>query len=151
MNQQSTAQVKRLVVEIELLASVPKVWEALLNEASLWWTEEFLGIPGSKCIKLEPWAGGRLYEESENGSILWANILSIVPQKGIDFLGWMSPAYGGPCFTMICITLAATENGTKFTLNDSLVGDVSEGTEANLDEGWKMLFGTMFKNYVEGK
>ncbi len=151
MNQQSTALVTRIAVEIEINAPVSRVWEALLNEASLWWTEEFLGVPGSKCIKLEPWPGGRLYEESENGSILWANILSIIPQKGIDFLGWMSPAYGGPCFTMICITLAETDRGTKFTLQVSLVGGISEGTEASLNEGWNMLFGTMFKSYVEGK
>lgn len=151
MNQQEPAIVMRLAYEVEIEAPRERVWDAYMHELPKWWTKEFFCFEGTEEMKFEPFVGGRLYEEGPSGSILWATCYTILPGRALDMIGFMTPAFGGPCFTMWHVEFEESEGKTTLKLSDSLVGKVGEGTAENMGQGWSFLFGDLFKNYVEGK
>lgn len=140
-------------IELELIIDAPRAhaWNCLINQLPEWWPIDFLCYPEGEKIKFEPFAGGRLYEEMPDGrSILWAHIYSIVPENSMDFIGYMTPSYGGPSMTMVHLSLsdAQEEGKTKFRMVDAILGRIQDDHQANLNEGWNYLFNS-FKAYCE--
>lgn len=144
------AVIKQIELELDIDAPLAKVWNSLLNELPSWWPGDFLGFPEGAPIKFEPHVGGRLYEQTEDGkSLLWATVVAIVPQKSMDFIGYMTPSFGGPTLTMLHLEVEADGDAkTKFKMADALLGRIGEETEASLNQGWGYLFGA-FKAYCE--
>jgi uncharacterized protein YndB with AHSA1/START domain len=140
-------------IELELTIDAPRehAWKCLFSNFGDWWPQDFLCLEGSEKIQFEPFAGGRVYEETPDGhSILWAHVYSIVPGKSIDFIGHMTPSYGGPSLTMWRISLHDAEGSGKTTmkLTDTILGRIAEDHQANLNEGWTYLFNS-YKAYCE--
>lgn len=145
-----TSEIRQIVVEVPITAPIEKVWKAMFEELPEWWPNDFLCFPGSRKIQFEPWAGGRLFEQAEDGrEILWANVLMIHPGTIVDFVGYMMPSYGGPSITMYRFALSDAGDGTTlFRLSDSIMGRVDDEQVASLDEGWNYLFASL-KRYAE--
>src|SRR4051794_10117395 len=94
------AKIREIVVEVPINASCDRVWKSLMDDLPEWWPRDFLCFADSEKIKFEPWAGGRLYEETPDGrQILWAHVVMIMPGEVIEFAGAITPSYGGPSFT----------------------------------------------------
>jgi uncharacterized protein YndB with AHSA1/START domain len=151
MNEVEDAKTATLRLEFPIEAPVERVWEAILNETSRWWDQEFVALPGSKGVTLEPRLGGRLYEQTEDGrGLVWAQVIGIDPGRSIDFLGVMTPAFSGPTTTMVQLAIETSEGGTVLRLTEGLVGRVTDEVVANMTAGWTFLMGTKLKGYVEG-
>ena len=103
-----------------------------MDEIGLWWPKEFFAQPGSQRIVLEPRAGGRLYEESDDGAqLLWSTVVLIAPPRTLELAGHLVPSFGGPATDMIRLTLEASPRGTTLRLSEVLFGRVSDATTAH--------------------
>ncbi len=144
--------IHEIIVEIEINRSQDVVWEAMLNEVSAWWPKDFLCLPDGPEIKFEPWAGGRLYEEKEDGScLLWGTVLMITPGESIELTGCVSPSFGGPSMNFIKTSIQAGEDGkTLFRLANTVLGNFTAEGAGEVDAGWKYLYGAL-KAYCEAK
>jgi uncharacterized protein YndB with AHSA1/START domain len=140
----------RLDVEVPIAAPVGRVWTALTVETAAWWTGDFLVAgPGSR-FHLECRPGGRMYEEVPGGSgVLWFHVTVVEPEKRLDFAGDVGVDWGGPFRSQVSIRLAADGAGTRLTLTDALIGPLAARTPEALSSGWRTLFGTQFRSYVE--
>ena len=143
------ATINELVVELSIDAPVDHVWTKMTDEISDWWPRDFLASTAEK-IQLENHVGGRLYEESaDGGGILWGTVARIVPGSTIEFIGHMTPQFGGPSMTMIRMTVEADgDSKTKFTMVDAVVGAFAEDTKESMTQGWDYLWGAL-KAYCE--
>ncbi|MBC8065283.1 MAG: SRPBCC domain-containing protein [Chlorobia bacterium] len=138
----------KLTYKIE--APLARVWKVITEEATFWWDSDFVALPGSPGVNLEPHLGGRIYEETPDGKALeWARVIAINPPTSIDFQGLMTPAFGGPTLTTVQLSLAEVEGGTEMTMTEGLLGRVTDEGLAQMQEGWDFLFGQKLKNYAE--
>lgn len=141
--------INELVVELWIEAPVDRVWTKMTAEMSEWWPRDFLCTKAEK-IQLELWPGGRLFEETpDGGGIMWGTVYRIDPGSTLEFIGHMTPQFGGPSITMVRMTVEADgDSATKFTMVDSVLGAFAEDTKESLDEGWAYLWGAL-KAYCE--
>ena len=83
-------------------------------------------------------------------------MLSFQPDTNLSFTTQIVPPWGGPALTVVTITLAPSksnpEDATVLTLQDSLIGHLTEETLDNMNEGWNQLFGEGgLKSFVESQ
>lgn len=136
-------------LQVEINATKDKVWNAITLDISAWWLPDFYFYENSKII-LEPFPGGRLFEDGgENGGGIWYNVLNINPKDSIQFVGNLSPQFGGPAATFLNLSLKEENEKTILTIVDSLFGFLQPGTEKQIEQGWKMLFEKGLKAYIE--
>lgn len=139
------AEVKEVIVELEIQAPIEKVWNAMLNEMAAWWPKNALALEGADEMKFEPWAGGRQYVETADGQqLLWGTVVTIIPKEYVDVVGYTMPQYGGPStwFWRMAIEDGG-EGGTKFRLTNSIVGHVTDESLGDTTEGWNLIFGAL--------
>ncbi len=83
----------------------------MLNELPKWWPKDFLALPGAERMQFEPFAGGRLFESTQDGKhILWGPVAKILLGEAIEIIGHMTPTYGGPSLTMCRLALSDGES-----------------------------------------
>jgi uncharacterized protein YndB with AHSA1/START domain len=148
-----TTGIRNIVVEVPVEAPLSHTWRVLLHELPDWWPNDFMCFPEAQKVSFEPWAGGRLYEKTDDGrELLWSTVTSIMPEKALEFVGYMTPTFGGPSISMIRIELSEKEGGgTLLKITDAVLGRVDDDQEQSLTDGWNYLFGTGFKQYAERK
>jgi uncharacterized protein YndB with AHSA1/START domain len=75
--------------EITIDASPEDVWTSLVEGVGEWWPHSFTEHPVT--IALEPWIGGRFYEQfdTEGGGALYALVTYIEPGKALAISGHM--------------------------------------------------------------
>jgi uncharacterized protein YndB with AHSA1/START domain len=150
MPETKTAATAVVKLEFKINASPERVWKVITEETSRWWDKDFVSLPGSTCVMLEPRLGGRLYEETEDGrGLVWATVIAISEGKSIDFVGYMTPEWSGPTMTMIKLLVEPTEEGAVLKLTEGLLGNVTDEVTQSMHEGWTFLFETKLKGYVE--
>ena len=98
---------------------------------------------------LEPFPGGRLFEQCGDGGLLWYTVLAITPNESLSLAGYCTAEWGGPCTTLLTIKLAASGEKTRLTVSDALYGRVSDEQITSLSEGWQQLFGKGLREFVE--
>lgn len=151
--QESRSQVtsKQIELKIEINAQRERVWQAIVEEIGQWWRKDFFVYENAKLI-LEPYPGGRLYEDAGNGAGgLWFTVMNISPPTMLEFYGHLAPQWGGPATTIVRLTLKESGDITTLHVSDALFGCLTENTEKQVSEGWRMLFGEGLKQYVEKK
>jgi len=135
-------------LEIPINASKKNVWQAII-EVDSWWLADFRAIPDSR-IKLEPGAGGRLYETGSDGAEgLWYTITGFYPEQSLELVGNLRPEHGGPAISMLKLTLLEKNEVTVLQVSDCLFGCVNPKTQNNIYVGWKQLFSEGLKKVVE--
>lgn len=142
----------RVDVEVRFAAPVARVWTALTVETAAWWKGDFLAAgPGSR-IRLEGWPGGRLYEETPSGGgLLWFHVTVVEPGRRLDLAGDVGLEWGGPFRSQVSIRLEPEGSGTVLRVTDALIGPLAGKHPDGLSAGWRMLFGTLLRSYVDGE
>lgn len=136
--------IRQIAIEIEINAPVAKVWDTVLNRMSEWWPGDFLCHAGSKEIKMEPFVGGRIYEESADGkSLLWGTVVNINPNSTLEFIGHSTPQFGGPSISMGRFELSESGSATTLQFSNSIMGNTSDEGEQMVTEGWNYLLGAL--------
>lgn len=143
----------RVELEITIEAAVTDVWKALIEDTGLWWHRDFFMTKGGHRVTLEPWAGGRVFEEGEDGAaLLWYQVIAIDPPRSLNLVGHLAPPYGGPATTMLHLGLESTgPERTVLRISDSAFGVVDEQWRSSVTGGWQMLFGDGLKTFVESR
>ena len=146
------ARTIEIKMEIPIAANQELVWDCLAQDMSIWWRKDFYTSPNTEKMILEPWVGGRMYEDyGDNNGLLWANVIVMNKPHVMEFRGHMTPQFGGPATTFTKLSLKEDGDQTILTLENTVFGAISEGTEDSLSGGWKMLYEDAFKSYAETK
>jgi len=144
------AQIREIVVEVEVNAPRERVWQAICQEMANWWPIDCLALEGAEKMEFEPWAGGRQFVQNADGhQLLWGTVLTLIPLEYIDIAGFTMPQYGGPSTWFW--RMAVTEDGegrAKFTLSNSIVGRIDDAGVEDATKGWTMIFQGL-KQYCE--
>ena len=143
----------RAELEIAIDAEREKVWNAIIEDITLWWSRDFYACADTKRFVIEPHVGGRLYEDAGNGNgVQWYTIIAIDPPKSMNLAGFLAPPYAGPATTLLRLDLESTaKDKTTLKISDSVFGNVDESSAASLDSGWRILFVDGLKKFVEAK
>lgn len=146
-----TVRAARVEMEVEIAASAKRVWKALVEETGTWWPRSFYAGKAPKAFVLEPRVGGRMYEDWGDGAgLLWFTVVSLDPPRVLELAGHLFPAYGGPATSLVRIEISERRGKSLLRLTDAIHGHLASDTDAKLDSGWKELFASAFKRYVEG-
>lgn len=143
------SQAARYEFEIEISAPRERVWKALTDQVTSWWLPDFQMLGPDSVVTLEPHAGGRLYEECGDASLLWYHVIAIDKGKSLSLAGFCTQDFGGPCTTLLCVKLEESRGITTVSLSDGLFGRVSEKQMRSLESGWMQLFRNGLKAFVE--
>lgn len=142
-----------VLVELEVAISAPRerVWQALTNEINAWWLGDYRMVAPDSVVTLDARAGGVMIEQKAGGgSLLWYTIVMVTPGETLHMVGHIAPPWGGPALAMLELTLKEDGAGTRLEIRDAILGPESTTKAANLDAGWRALFGDGLKGYVEG-
>ncbi len=145
-------EVKSVTIDLEIPIRAPreKVWAALVNDIDLWWRKDFLLTPAKKFI-LEPWIGGKMYEDAGDGTgAVWYQVQAIMPNDSLFLTGFLFAGCGGPGTTLLQLKLDQQGAETVLKVSDFIVGDINDETQNNVSSGWMMLFAEGLKPYAEG-
>lgn len=136
---------------IEINAPRTRVWEALVDETSAWWSQDFYVTDSPKGVVIEPHVGGRWYENAGDGAGgLWGFIQTFDPPNRLEIVGALFPQWGGPATMHLTLELEEQGGGTILSVRDTLFGAVTEKLGEQTKDGWRALFADAFKTYVEG-
>ena len=138
--------------EIAIDASVDLVWQSLVNDTAKWWGSDFYTNPKTKGFHIEGRLGGRTFEDYGDGEgLIWAEVIGVDAPNAIMMKGLLAPDFGGPAISYLSIKLLPDGSGTRFQLTDTLFGAVNDGTAAQIEAGWKTIYGEALKNYFESE
>ena len=149
-NQAMTVGAIRIELEIPIDATPARVWKALVDDTGAWWPKDFYITADPRPMTLEAKAGGRLFERGKNGSeLLWFTVHAIDPEKSMDLVGHLAPAYGGPATTMLHLELEPDRDGaTLFKITNAIFGHIGENLKS-IKDGWHIIFHDNFKAFIE--
>jgi DNA-binding transcriptional ArsR family regulator len=146
---ETSAGVLRIEMEIPIAAPVETAWRALTSDAPAWWPKDFQ-VDALRAMRFEARLGGRLYEEATDGSgVVWYTVVGMERGRSLDLVGHLAVRYGGPALTLLRLALREDAGGCVLELGDAVLGRVSDATRGSLESGWRYLFETGFKAYVE--
>jgi uncharacterized protein YndB with AHSA1/START domain len=136
--------------DVTINAPISNVWDCLIKDISLWWRKDFYTSEKTKSFVLEPFVGGRMYEDygNQNG-LLWATVLVLDAPNTLELKGHLTPQWGGPAISFMKISLSKNEDFTILRLSETTMGKVSENSKKQLEDGWKMIYQDALKKYVE--
>jgi len=142
-----------LNLQIEIKANRKAVWKAMTKEIGKWWPETYFSVPEAKTFVMECHVGGRIYEDwgSKTGGE-WGRVIVFQPHEKLVWAGNHFGKNGrnwGNFF--VTIKLKDHHDGVMIEFEDSGFGMLDAGMSASLESGWKELYGTHFKAYVEEK
>jgi uncharacterized protein YndB with AHSA1/START domain len=119
-----------LTAQIEIDAPIDVVWRSLTEDIGTWWPHSFSDEPK---IGLEPWVGGRFWEEFGDigGGALYGVITYLRPPHELTVSGAMGMR--GARQYVKTYTLETSERGTTVRSVASVLGDIP----AEMREGYR--------------
>jgi len=131
------SSVVKYAFDVEINAPQEKVWRLLTTDISSWWPPHFNSSPDTKQFVLEPFVGGRLYEDQSNGDgVLWGHVVHLSTPNRIQIQGAMFPEYGGPGTFILSFQLEAKDAGCLLKVSDSQFGYVTDDQVRDTKSGW---------------
>lgn len=133
--------------EIRIHAPAAKVFQALTQDVAAWWGAPYQLTPNPTALILEPFAGGRLYEEFAQGSASWAVVQNI---RQDDYLV-LEGRFGmrGAVVNVVTFVVTEQDGGTRLQLSHRAMGEVNDDLAAGYRAGWEDLAGVRLKAFVE--
>jgi len=145
-----TVTLEQVELQIKIAAPAARVWKALLEETTFWWSKDFYTSDKTRGVYFEAKLGGKLYEDYGNGAgAVWYEIFAFNPPHSLDLKGNLAVPYG-PAFSLLHLELKAEGNGTLFRLSDSTFSASKDDAQTKVD-GWRQLFEDGLKQYVESR
>jgi DNA-binding transcriptional ArsR family regulator/uncharacterized protein YndB with AHSA1/START domain len=124
-------------VEVEVTIEAPReqVFDALVNHVGDWWGHT---VEDGKVV-LEPWVGGRFFEESGDGEGFFFG--KVTALKAPELLRITGP-YGmtGAVVGVAETRLRADGKRTVVEVTHRAWGDVDEAAQKSYSEGWRALY-----------
>lgn len=136
-------------IRFEIKARRERVWEALVAETSQWWRKEYFATKNPTGIYLELRPGGRLFEESGDGGMLWYTVIELAPPSVLALSGNLAPPYGGPATSLLRLEFTEKGPNCAVKLTDHIFGVVNQKTKETIESGWRVLFVKGLKPYLE--
>jgi uncharacterized protein YndB with AHSA1/START domain len=134
--------------EIRIEAGVEEVWRALTEDIGDWWPHSF--TEGPLRIALEPWIGGRFYEQfDESGAgALYAVVTYLEPNKTLRVSG----AMGMPGARHYVKTYRLQPDGdvTVVRTTSSTLGDIPDEMRENYRSGGEGVLAAL-KEHLEAR
>jgi DNA-binding transcriptional ArsR family regulator/uncharacterized protein YndB with AHSA1/START domain len=128
--------------EIRIQSSVDRVFTALTQDIGEWWPAGFFG----GRVSLEPWVGGRFFEEGDKGSALYGVVTAIEPGSSLRLSGGLGMT--GPVAGSFSYRLAADGDATVVSLSHNAFGDIQEEAQSSYEQGWDRLLSTQLVEYL---
>lgn len=152
MKTSEAARLSSLSLEVTIRAEPEAVWKALTDDIGRWWPAEFYagGAPGERRFVLEPWPGGRMFEEWKSGGLVWGNVIGVDPGKTLQVAGITFPGWGGPTLWLGSWELSGESGTTRLRFQESAIGQTSPENAAEKDKGWRFLFDGALRAHLEG-
>lgn len=123
-------------LDITIPAPREKVFDALTAGMGAWWPHRFVA---DSQVHLEPQIGGRFFEDYGNGNgALYATVTGIRRPEQVTLSGPMGMT--GPVASVMVFTLAEQGDQTLVSLSHKGLGDISEETKSNYEQGWRDVF-----------
>ena len=148
----NTMPVGAVLIELEIPIDAPpaRVWKAFVDSIGAWWPKDFYVTAEPRPMTLEAKAGGRMFERGKDGSeLLWSTVIALDPNKSMDMVGYLTPAYGGPATSMIHLEFEPHGDGaTLLKVSDAIFGRIGEKLQS-IKDGWRVIFYDNLKAYVE--
>jgi uncharacterized protein YndB with AHSA1/START domain len=145
------ARVVQYELQIGIAAPRERVWRTLTEQLGSWWLKDSHVLGEDSIVTLEPTAGGRLYEQRGDASLLWYTVLHVAPNESMSLAGYCTPDWGGPCTTLLTLKLSDEDGGTRLSVTDALYGLVTDGQVESLQSGWRKLFTDGLKRAAEAE
>lgn len=144
-----TSTTHRLTLEIGKPQGA--VWKAFTAEIRHWWPKDFYATASPQRIVFEVKPGGRLYEDAGKGNgLVWYHVIAVDAPNSITMSGFIAPPFGGPATSLLNVTFSPKgKDTTAMEVTDSTFGRL--GDPGTTEEGWRMLFESGFKRWVERK
>lgn len=143
----TTAVALEAFAEVRIGAPVDEVWRTLTEEIGAWWPHSFSDEPK---ISIEPWIGGRFYEEfgDTGGGALYALVTYVDPTAKLTISGHMGMR--GARQYVKTYELEPDGEGTRVRTVASMLGDLPpELRESYTNGGVEVL--ESLKRYVEAR
>lgn len=139
-------------VGFEVLVHAPRdrAWQALTADIGAWWPRHFFTHPNPTGFMLEPFLGGRVYEDWGNAAgVLWGTVVVWVPGQRMTWACEMYPDWSGPGRSFVTFTLEDRGRDTLVKVEDAGICINAAQAGASLHNGWHELISVHFKNYAE--
>ncbi len=150
---QDPAVVQQILMEITIDAPRERVWKALVEETGAWWHKDFYTGRDPVGFHMQPKLGGWIFEDWGGGEgAIWGTVIGVRAPEMLQAVGDSGPDYGGPNRGMMSWDLTPSgddDAATVVRFRHALHGSVAPGTVDSLDGGWRLLFETCLKAYVE--
>jgi DNA-binding transcriptional ArsR family regulator/uncharacterized protein YndB with AHSA1/START domain len=141
-------------LEIRIEAPRERVWKALVEDTTLWWRKDFYVGKEPRGFHIEPKLGGRVWEDWGNGAgLIWFTVIGCDPGRSLRLRGdLMSDCTGSSGQTLMHWQVVPDgKSASVLKLSDAVMGRLSANMGQSLADGWKLLLGETFKQYVEAK
>jgi uncharacterized protein YndB with AHSA1/START domain len=121
-----------ITAQIQIDAPVDVVWRSLTEDVGAWWPHSFSEEPK---IALEPWIGGRFWEEfgDSGGGALYGLVTHLVPERELTVNGAMGMR--GARQYVKTYSLEESDGTTTVRTVASVLGDIPEETRVRYAEG----------------
>jgi uncharacterized protein YndB with AHSA1/START domain len=134
-------------LEITIAATPARVWQALTAESPAWWPKDFHTSARALRFVIEPFLGGRAYEDFGGGDgLVWYSVVGLEVGWELVLAGHLLPPFGGPAVTGLRLTLSTQGSSTLLRVQDDRFGALGGDSPV---EGWQFVFDTGLRQYVE--
>lgn len=141
---------EEIVIDTHFALPKQRVWELFVEHISEWWTPDNLVNHSAKAMVLEPFVGGRLYEDwGDGGGILWATVSMLDKPSRIEFTGCIAMA--GAVLSVVDFRLTDEGGGTLLKMSHRAIGEMTVADRDEFVEGWNGVIGELFKGFAEGR
>jgi len=142
--------VREVQMEVEIAADSQAVWSALTECIHEWWPKTFCTGNGPLRFVVEPFPGGRVFEDwGNNEGLMWYRVISAKAGEHLRLSGDIFPDYGGPARLNTTFRLEETDGKTIVRFSEQVYGRLGGNLVNSLDDGWNELIGKHLKGYVE--
>lgn len=138
--------------EVPVRVKRDRAWQGLTAEIGSWWPRHFFTNPNPSGFVLEPFLGGRVFEDWGDGAgVLWGTVVVWVPGQRMTWACEMYPDWSGPGRSFVTFTLEDRGQETVVKVEDAGICISAQQAGTSLTSGWHELIGTHFKSFVEAQ
>lgn len=150
--EQSDAKIFKYSFELTINKPADTVWGIMCGQINEWWMNDFRVLGPESKVTLTASTGGTLLETDNNGQMLeWYRVQMCVPGESMYLVGYIAPDWGGPTTSMLKLELKPLGEKTVLTVTDALLGNVSETSTKNIQNGWFDMFSNGLKAFSESQ